>query len=115
MALDLMIVCWKPYLISFSDHTLTIRREKCSKKRRQRWTSRLSAKPNNDLAKKAEALRRQQEAERQQYEAQKQQLYQQQQAAANAAGQASRQQSWYTKPIGVYDLIKPINPRGGGQ
>jgi hypothetical protein len=63
----------------------------------------------------AEALRRQQEAERQQYEAQKQQLYEQQQAETNTAGQASRQQSWYTKPIGIYNPIKPIDPRGGGQ
>jgi hypothetical protein len=63
----------------------------------------------------AEALRQQHEAQRQQYEAQRQQLYQQQQAAAAATGQANRQQSWYTKPIGRYESIKPIDPRGGGQ
>lgn len=58
----------------------------------------------------AESLRRQREAEHQGYEAQKQQLYHQQQAAANAVGQERRQQSWYTRPIGVYDPIKPIDP-----
>lgn len=66
-------------------------------------------------AEEAEAVRRQNEQMRQHHQQQSQQYYQQQHAANMAVGQAARTQSWYTKPIGGYDPIKPIDPRGGGQ
>lgn len=48
-------------------------------------------------------------------EAQRKQLFQQQQPTDAAMGQAKRQQSWYTKLIGKYELINLINRCGGGQ
>jgi hypothetical protein len=66
-------------------------------------------------AEEAEAVRRQNEQMRQKHQQQSQQHDQQQHAANMATGQAARTQSWYTKPIGIYDPIKPIDPRGGGQ